>query len=732
VISVHNYGSAELFQKKVIEMQLLEQKIVDLFGHGTKRTMDRREIAERLNLRGGERKLLTKALFQLIRIELLEERKGRYRLKEQRKMTEGVFSLADKGFGFLRLDELPDGRQQEDLFIPARHVGTVMDGDRVLVSCRISARDRRPYGQALKVLQRAHSRLIGHYQQRGKGGEVWPIDQKLGGPVLVSKQSDIPPGTVVEIEIERYASTELPATGRIVEQLGSVDDPQVDIETVIRSHDLPHRFSTASMHQAETLGTTISAEEIAQRIDLRDLPLVTIDGETARDFDDAVALHKEKDGSFRLWVCIADVGHYVEKASAIDQDALDRGTSVYFPGFCLPMLPEALSNGICSLNPNEDRLVMTAEMHIDQSGHPVKAKFYPAVMRSQARLTYTQVAECLASPKESSLGKPLVSQLLEMAELAKILTHMRQERGSLNLDLPEVEIRLDEQGRPVDLVKTERNQAHRLIEEFMLAANEAVARFLTNNSWPFLYRIHEKPELLKLQELQQLAAECGIGLILGKRLQQSLQTLLIDAAGRPEARLINQQLLRSLQQACYSPQNSGHFGLAAECYCHFTSPIRRYPDLIVHRVLKLALSGSPKSSSASFAELQTLGKECSAKERRALKAERDLIDLRSCQIMAGRVGDEFLGTISSVTEFGFFVELDDLYVDGLVHVRTLQDDYYHFDSASMALTGERRRISYRVGMQVRIKVKKVELWRRRIDFILVDLPGRHQVKTDVG
>ncbi|MDX2494749.1 MAG: ribonuclease R, partial [Desulfuromusa sp.] len=667
MISAQNYGSAELFQKKVIEMQLLEQKIVDLLGHGTKRAMDRREIAERLNLRGGERKLLTKTLLQLVRIELLEERKGRYRLKEQRKMTEGDFSLADKGFGFLRLDDLPDGRQQEDLFIPARHVRTAMDGDRVLVSCRISARDRRPYGQILKILKRAHSRLIGHYQQRGKGGEVWPINQKLGGPVLVGKQSDIPSGTVVEIEIERYASSEIPASGHIVEQLGSAGDPQVDIETVIRSHDLPHRFSSASMLQADTLGTTISAEEIAQRIDLRDLPLVTIDGETARDFDDAVALRKEADGNFRLWVCIADVGHYVEQASAIDQDALDRGTSVYFPSFCLPMLPEALSNGICSLNPNEDRLVMTAEMLIDQSGHPVEAKFYPAVMRSQARLTYTQVADCLTAAKESSLGKPLVAQLLEMAELAKILTRMRQERGSLDLDLPEVEILLDEQGQAVDLVKTERNQAHRLIEEFMLAANEAVARFLTNNSWPFLYRIHEKPELLKLQELQQLAAECGIGLILGKNLQQSLQTLLADAAGRPEARLINQQLLRSLQQACYSPQNSGHFGLAAECYCHFTSPIRRYPDLIVHRVLKLALSGRPKSSSASFTELQTLGKECSAKERRALKAERDLIDLRSCQIMAGRVGGEFLGTISSVTEFGFFVELDDLYVDGLVH-----------------------------------------------------------------
>ncbi|MEA3544811.1 MAG: ribonuclease R, partial [Thermodesulfobacteriota bacterium] len=504
-----------------------------------------------------------------------------------------------------------------------------------------------------------------------------------------------------------------------VEQLGAADNPQVDIETVIRSYDLPQVFSPATEVQTETIETAILDAEIVRRTDLRNLPLITIDGATAKDFDDAVALRKEADGSFRLWVCIADVAHYVETGSAIDQDALDRGTSVYFPGFCLPMLPEVLSNGICSLKPHEDRLVMTAEIHIDPNGMPLESRFYPAVIRSQARLTYVQVDEYLTTPEQADLEKPLLEQLQEMAELAKILTRMRLARGCLDMDLPEIEILLDDQGRPVDLVKVERTQSHRLIEEFMLVANEATARFLSDKDWSFLYRIHEEPDLLKLQELQQLVAECGIGLILDKNPQKALQKLLTDVVGRPEERLINQQLLRSLRRASYSPINSGHFGLAAECYCHFTSPIRRYPDLVVHRVLKLALSDCPKATSVSVARLETLGRECSAKEQRAVKAERSLVDLRSCQVIAGRIGEEFTGTISSVTEFGFFVELDELYIDGLVHIRALQDDYFHFDPATITLTGERRHQSYRIGMRVSIRVKKVELWRRRIDFVLV-------------
>ncbi len=696
-------------------MQPLEQKILTLLGKRDKRPLDRRELAEALDLRGGERKILTKVLNQMVRQQLLEERKGRYRLKKSQQQLVGIFSQTDQGFGFLR----PDKTDLEDLFIPARHTGTAMDGDRVVANVRFSTRDRRPYGEIIRIEERAHSKLVGVYQQRGRSHVVWPLEQKLGGPVHIKPPADIEPGQVVEVEIERYASAEQAASGRVLEVLGELDDPRVDIETVIRSHGLPHVFSPATLEEAGQIVGEFSGEELKGRTDLRGLSLVTIDGETARDFDDAVALRKEGD-SYRLWVSIADVAHYVTPGSALDKDAVERGTSVYFPGFCLPMLPEELSNGICSLRPDEERLAMTAEMLFDSQGQLKSADFYPAVIRSRARLTYTRVAEILDHPATSTLEADLTEQLLAMAEFSAILTRMRLERGSLDLEIPEVEVIVDDTGKAVSLEKIERNQAHRLIEEFMLAANEAVAGFLRDQGWDFLYRIHEQPALDKLQELQQLAAECGIGLLVGKKqLHKHLQQMLADAADLPEGRLLNQQLLRSLQQARYAPQNVGHFGLAAECYCHFTSPIRRYPDLVVHRVLKLALQQRPKSEGLDLPRLEILGRDCSAKERRAMLAERDLVDLRRCQLMRDRVGEEFSGVISSVTEFGFFVELDDLYIEGLVHVRSLNDDYYYFDAGRMALVGERRRQEFRIGKPVRVILDKVELWRRRIDFSLI-------------
>lgn len=683
-----------------------------------RRPLDRRTLADRLKLRGAERKQLTGCLKQLVRSGLVEERKGGYRLVAGQGRLEGIFSQAEQGYGFLR----PDDERQEDLFIPARHVNMAMDGDRVLVRKNFSPRDRRPYAEVLQVLERAHRRVIGHYRQAVKGGEVWPLDRKLGGPIQVEKSLDLQPGHVVEVEIETYASRDLPASGRVAEVLGPVGDPQVDIETVIRSRGLPHQFSAAALRQAEQLAREVSEKDLVGRIDLRELPLVTIDGETARDFDDAVALRKQADGTYRLWICIADVAHYVPDGSAIDRDARERGTSVYFPGFCLPMLPESLSNGICSLNPREDRLVLTAELHISPLGERRQATFYPALMCSRARLTYTQVAACLDAPEQSDLPAELVGQLQEMAELTRALTGMRRRRGSLDLDLPEVEVLLDSQGRPIDLVKVERNQAHRLIEEFMLAANEAVASFLQERNWPFLYRIHEPPAYDKLQEFQQLAAECGFGLVLEGNLQKNLQALVDEIAERPEARLLNQQLLRSLQQACYAAENRGHFGLAADCYCHFTSPIRRYPDLAVHRVLKRALTGADsQAASLQGTALAELGRVCSDQERRAMAAERDLVELRRCQLMEKHLGEEFSGIISSVTEFGFFVELDDYFVEGLVHVRSLQDDFYHFEPTTRRLVGERRRKHFHVGQRVKIRVVKVELWRRRLDFTLVDM-----------
>mgnify|MGYP001246035023 CR=1 FL=1 len=696
-------------------MHRIEHDIIDLLSRRRKQSLSRREIADHLDLRGGERKLLTKILDQMVHEGCLSDRRGRYSLLTRPKRTlEGTFSQADKGYGFLR----PDDATQEDLFIPARHIGNAMDGDRILGELNESPRDRRPYAKVLKVLDRAHRRLLGTYQPNNRSALVFPLDRKLGGPVKVAIDPDVTADDIVEVELEHYAQSGAYASGKITEIIGPENDPQVDIETVIRSHALPRDFTAAALAEADSVETEVTSADIDGRIDLRSLPLVTIDGETAKDFDDAVALLKEAD-SYRLWVAIADVSHYVKPEAALDLDARERGTSVYFPGYCLPMLPERLSNGICSLNPAQDRLVMTAELLFSADGTRLSAEFYPAVICSRSRLTYTKVAACLADPDWDALDHELVTQLRQMGELAALLTAKRKVRGSLDLDLPEVEILLDEKGAPYDLVKVERNQAHRLIEEFMLAANEAVAEHLTAGEWPLLYRVHEQPDPEKLHELQQLAAGCGAGLNLTGNLQLNLQRLLAETAEKPEARLINQQLLRSLKQAHYTPDNCGHFGLAADCYCHFTSPIRRYPDLHVHRVLKLALEQKTKKESLSKRQLKRLGEECSASERRALEAERELTELRRCQLMRDHVGEELDGIISSVTEFGFFVELDDLFVEGLVHIRTLRGDYYHFEPTSMLLVGERRRQVFRVGMRVRIKVEQVELWRRRIDFSLI-------------
>lgn len=697
---------------------MLEKRVQSLFDRSPKKSLSRRDIAEILNLHGGERKQLTGVLHKLVAAGVVDLKKGMYRLRQGRRVIQGVFSKTDQGYGFVS----PEDSEQHDLFISARDVESAMTGDLVVAQQVGFDRSGRPYGRITKVLQRAQRSVIGLYQlQRGQAW-VMPLDPSIAKTVYVERENGLSaePGQVVKLEFLRYPTGTAAGRGVIVEVLGDQDDPQVDIETVIRTHNLPRYFSAEVLAEAQKVASTGVADGLTQRTDLCDLPFMTIDGETAKDFDDAVAVQKEPDGNFRLWVSIADVAHYVAEESILDLAARERGTSVYFPGFCLPMLPEVLSNGICSLNPDEDRLVMTAEMLITADGRCTQSKFYPAVLRSYGRLTYTEVSAFLDGSDDGHLVSEIAGQLPVMAELAEMLGRMRQQRGSLELDVPDVEIVLDKSGHPTAVVKTERTIAHRLIEEFMLAANEAVANFLEKNNRPFLYRIHEAPTLDKLQDFQQLVAECGIGLVLQRNLQQGLQRLLEEIVERPEARLLNQQLLRSLQQARYSPENKGHFGLAADCYCHFTSPIRRYPDLVVHRALKQALRMKRQAEAAPPLALVELGRECSDNERRAMAAERQLLELRRCQLMQKRVGERFAGTISSVAEFGFFVELDNLYIEGLVHVRSLTGDYYGFDPLTHTLVGERRRQVFRVGMRVEIEVQQVEVWRRRIDFVLVE------------
>lgn len=689
-------------------MKEITERILALLADGKK--LDRRTMAELLDFRGAERKKLTHTLNQLTTAGTLEQRRGNYRLNADRQAVEGIFKRTDQDYGFVSIA----GR--EDVFIPPQHVGSALDGDKVQLEVRRSSHDRRPFGVIIAVVDRARSHLVGVLRTGSQGGLVIPQDRFSGPPVRVGSTEDCQDGDLVEVLIEHYAERGNTARGKIVERLGRFGDPHTDVISVLRSKKIPEIFSADTLAAIADIPAQVEEKDLVGRTDLRQLPLVTIDGETARDFDDAVFVEKQSMGNYRLWVCIADVSHYVPVRGAIDLDARERGTSVYFPGFVVPMLPEALSNGICSLNPEVDRLVMTAELTISPEGKTLETRSYSAVMNSHARLTYTQVAAYLDDGDKEAVPACIRESLQQMAELAKILTQMRYARGSLNLDLPEVEIRVDDSGRPLELVRIERNIAHRLIEELMLAANEAVAHYLTAQGWPFLYRVHGEPDEAKLEDLQQLAANCGHGLVLGRDLHHSLQELLAAVADKPEGRLIGEQLLRSLQQAVYTPHNEGHFGLAAEEYCHFTSPIRRYPDLLVHRVLKQALTGAAKNSAPGLALLETLGVECSTRERRAMEAERDLADLRRCQLMEDRIGESFSGIISSVAEFGFFVELDDILVEGLVHVRTLSGDFYHFDPTTLALTGERSRQQFRVGMPLEVRLERVDTVRRRIDF----------------
>jgi ribonuclease R len=515
-----------------------------------------------------------------------------------------------------------------------------------------------------------------------------------------------------------------------VEVLGWPDDPEVEVQSAIRRFDLPHVFGKDALAEADSVPETVSATDLKGRVDLRSMPTVTIDGETARDFDDAVSLRREG-ANCRLWVSIADVSNYVKTGSALDRDAYLRGTSVYFPDRCLPMLPERLSNGICSLNPNVDRLTMTAEMLFDATGNMLESRFYPSVIKSTARLTYTIVKQIVvdSDPEATDKHRPLVPMLMEMKGLALALMAMRRQRGSIDFDLPEPEIIIGLTGQTEGIIRAERNLAHQLIEQFMLAANEAVAAYVTDRNIPFLYRVHENPDPAKLINFQEFVYGFGyeFALVEDRVNPADLQRLLAQAEGKPEERMLNYALLRCMKQARYAAENLGHFGLASRCYCHFTSPIRRYPDLVVHRILRAALatgehSGdkrAEKQLAMATERLGEIGEHTSKRERVAMEAERDVVELKKVQFMQRHLGEDFDGFITGVTAFGFFVELEELFVEGLVHITTLDDDLYTFVEKQHSLIGRRTKRVFRIGDKTRVTVAAVIPATRRIEFALV-------------
>lgn len=716
-------------------MPLSPQDILQFLDQNARHPLTLEEILHDVSPTRAERKGVERLLGELVAQGALVQLKGeRYSLPRQVSLVVGTVSRHREGYGFVA----PANRSGPDVFVPARFLQEVMHGDKVVVRVERGGRAGKPEGRVLRILERAHQTVVGRFESGRHYAYVVPADPRLGQDIVIAPRSsaNARPGQMVVARIESYPGRSRNPEGVVEEVLGDPRDPEVELLTIVHKLALPYHFSAEVLAAAAEVPQSVPAAALRGRIDLRRQPTVTIDGETAKDFDDAVSVRQEADGSIRLWVSIADVGHYVAEGSVIDREANERGTSVYFPGRCIPMLPEALSNGICSLNPEVDRLCLTAEMLFDRGGQRRESQFYLSVIRSCARLTYTTVRDILEQPEGEARTRhqALVPMLTVMQTLAERLTAMRRARGSLDFDLPEAEILLDTQGRPEEIVRAERNQAHRLIEEFMLAANEAVAGFLYEKGAPFLYRIHEPPGLEKLQAFQEFIGHFNYGLILseGGVDPRELQRLLAQVAGSPEERMINQILLRSMKQARYAPDNIGHFGLAAKLYCHFTSPIRRYPDLQVHRVLREVLRKgalSEGSKAKLTRSLQQMGEDTSARERRAMEAEREMVSLKKCQFMAERIDEEFAGFVSGVTPFGLFVELAEIFVEGLVHISSLKDDFYTFEEDLHRLLGQHRRRIFQVGDEVLVRVAKVDLERREIDFVLAEAPpARPQVR----
>jgi ribonuclease R len=652
------------------------------------------------------------------------------------------------GHGFVR----PDTPGSTDVYLSAQEMRTVLHRDRVRV--RIVRYDRRgrAEGRVLDILERRRSPIIGRLLHEGGSWIVAPEDKRYGQDILIPKNATAGAavGQVVSVELTEPPSMYSQPVGRVTEVLGEIDDSGMEIEIAVRKYEVPHRFSPEALAQAAQLPDAIRAVDRRHRVDLTDVPLVTIDGEDARDFDDAVYCEPHKSGrgrsavaGWRLLVAIADVSHYVKPGEPLDVDAYERATSVYFPRRVIPMLPEKLSNGLCSLNPEVDRLSMVCDMVVTETGEVHAYQFYPAVICSHARLTYTEVAAVLGNTRgpEAQRRQELVPHLLHLLEAYRALLRHRGQRGAVDFETTETQIVCDDHGRIERIVPRVRTEAHRLIEECMLAANVCAADFIGRAKHPSLYRVHEGPTPEKRTVLQNYLRALGSGYLISDEPKPAEYAAIAEATkDRPDATQIHTMLLRSMQQAIYTPTNVGHFGLAYDAYTHFTSPIRRYPDLLVHRVIKALLGGKryhllsgrveeapvvrkgAKLTRAHHDEAErweAAGAHCSANERRADEASRDVEAWLKCVYMRERLGEEFAGTVSAVTSFGLFVVLDALYVEGLVHITELGGEYFRFDEVRQELRGERTGMRFGIGARLRVQVSRVDLDGRKIDFRLV-------------
>jgi len=699
-----------------------------------------RELLQTLKIPRDERTSFKRHIKSLVASgDLIQIRGHRFGLPEKMDLHVGRLQTHHAGYGFVLPERPLDSGG--DIYVAGQHLNDAMHGDRVVVRIECIKDGGRVEGRVIRILDRASAWLVGRYERddaarsdsRPTGmGYVVPFDRRVLMDIFVppGHEGGASPGDMVSVEITRWPTSTRGAIGRVAEVLGNIDAPGVDTEIIIRKYGIADAHSPEAIAEAVRLGATVAEKDIRGRTDFRQVPTVTIDGEHARDFDDAITIEKLPNGNYWLGVHIADVSHYVQEGSALDREGYDRGTSVYFPERAVHMFPSELATGLCSLNPHVDRLVQSCLMEVDRHGLVVRHELHDGVINSNERMTYTAVNGILTDndPRLLAQYRPLVPMFELMRELFVILNDARRRRGSIDFDLHEAEVVIDEGGVVEAIIALHRNVAHRLIEEFMLLANETVASYLDAQSAPALYRVHEEPDVMKISKFEDFIS--GFGYSLGAPLTalrpRQFQKLLERIEGKPEAKPIAFLMLRTMQKARYAPENLGHFGLAATSYTHFTSPIRRYPDLVVHRALRAARHAalSAEEREELIDELPEVARHTSEMERRADDAERELLQWKKVKFMADKVGDEFEGYITGVAAFGLFVELVEHFVEGMVHVSTMADDYYRFVENAHLLRGEHTEKVYRLGDKVNVQVVRVNMELRQVDLGLVEILER--------
>jgi ribonuclease R len=705
------------------------EQILTFFKERVAHPTTARELARLLRVPRDERVAFKRDLKRLVVSgQLAQVRGNRFALPDTDNLVAGRLQANPGGFGFVVPDDAEPG-QRRDIYIAAANLSEAMHGDRVLV--RVERQTPRGLeGRIVRIIERAHDTVVGRFETDAAGlAYAVPFDRRITADIHVpsGQGGAAEPNDMVVVQITRWPTATRGPVGRIVEVLGNIDEPGVDTQIIIRKHNIPDAHSDEGVEEARRLGSAVKPSDIHGRTDFRPMTAVTIDGEHARDFDDAITLERLPNGNYWLGVHIADVSHYVAEGSALDEEAYERGTSVYFTERAVHMFPSELATGLCSLNPHVDRLVQSCLMEVDRRGHVVRYEMHDGVINSDARMTYTAVNAILTDrdPKTMAEYEELMPLFEQMRELFEILNARRRRRGSIDFDLPETEVILSEYGEIEAIVPAERNIAHRLIEEFMLLANETVAGHLVEHGVPSLHRVHEAPDVKKVAEFEAFIEPLGYGLgTTGRSVTpNNFQKLIDRIRGTPEERPIAAVMLRTMQKARYDAVSLGHFGLAAEHYTHFTSPIRRYPDLVVHRMLRESRRGSMTDGRREELEddLPEIAKHTSDMERRADDAERELLQWKKVRFMADKVGDEYEGYITGVAPFGLFIELIEHFVEGLVHISSMADDYYRYVEPQHVLLGENTKKVYRLGDKVRIQVVRVDMERRQVELGLVEI-----------